>query len=154
MRARSHPAGEAHRPRPWPQSSKRRFLRLPGPTDDKITFFIGIGGSLNAALKWLPGIWRSFSSTGSTMGSGFLSRSKKCGKARRDGSHRCYRHCYRGPDHFLKSDSDCDLCAVQCGLIDEAGRVVVIIKNPVASLGKDVSSELASDCAVGLKGHL
>jgi hypothetical protein len=75
-------------------------------------------------------------------------------QVRREGSHRSYRHRHRGVAHFLKSDSDCNLCAVQCGLIDEAGRVVVIIKNPVSSLGKDVPSDLASNCAVALTGNL
>jgi hypothetical protein len=45
---------------------------------------------------------------------------------------------------LLKFEPDCDLCAVQCQLIEEVGVAVVIIIIPVTNLGKEITGDLAA----------
>jgi hypothetical protein len=50
-------------------------------------------------------------------------------------------------DHHLKFKPDCDLCAVQCQLIEEAvGAFIteIVIKIPITNLGKDITGDLAA----------
>src|SRR5258708_40049630 len=60
----------------------------------------------------------------------------------------------RGTARLLKIEPEGNLCAVGCGLINEAGGVVIHIENPIANFRKDGASDLAPDCGISLTANL